>query len=116
MEGALKSPDFTTQDKTLIMKPILGLLIRRRIPDAPSNMCIATSPTCDICKSELQVCNWYQVEVHDIWSNQVHNFKAKIMTKEKDGKKKQDKKPALKNLKEKRAAKEAKRKEKRSHD
>tara|TARA_Y100001949_G_C15789924_1_gene244521 strand:+ start:247 stop:363 length:117 start_codon:yes stop_codon:yes gene_type:complete len=38
------------------------------------------------------------------------------MTKEKDGKKKQDKKPALKNLKEKRAAKEAKRKEKRSHD
>jgi len=38
------------------------------------------------------------------------------MTKEKDGKKKQDKKPAMKNLKEKRAAKEEKRKVKRSQD
>ncbi len=38
------------------------------------------------------------------------------MSKEKEGGKKQDKKAPLKNLKEKRAAKEAKRKEKRGQE
>ena len=45
-----------------------------------------------------------------------NTYKSKIMSKEKEGKDKSGKKEPAKNLKEKRAAKIAKRKEKRNND